>query len=651
VGTIHITRQQLGVGGKHLAILAGLGLLASCGQGLDKNPDTTDGPRFSDIPLSYLPFANSFKDQPPSSIGLLNSEDFNDSIRGDIVSNSGKPDFLFDTAFDYRSDKTTALPPVRDRDYNATLIFDGQYDTSTRHVTNFHTDSFLFTKNSRLYRQPIWQTRSSAAQVISSGARFNVGNLCQLNGKGDNKGKFLLVGQDYQNVDNSIIVYKEAMLSQNDKNQRVKLCDANSATWRFVALNASESMLPLEIPHKLAGTIFQPVHDVNSGVLTGWVVNDATGSLRHYTRDFNSYTSIPVPTTNGDADTSNDWIVWLGEEENGSSIWFATHGVHLHRYNTQSKTLVTPPGGNMPSFSAVPDSNHALQVFGAFKHNQYPLFAFDSNYLYFVIRNTQVATTGTDGTPLYHFIVRRIPAAGTSSMPETLAQFLAHDLGKMLLTDNKLVLSVSDQEDTSEGSRFVLIDKNSTSLEPMHVTPITGHKCLFNLIASGTRVFGNSLALESCRKPTTQDTHVHFFQFDESGQGSYIDNKQSRILAAEYTSEYSPFARSQTIKTLVVKRNMVSAGTNWTDSFRVFNPALAQDTAILGEISGKNEAMSARVTLMPGFTVGMVETQLSVERQKLFAYSLLQDNSLKEISPGFSSEASHRWVSPFTLPP
>lgn len=79
--------------------------ISVCTEKQEITNNNSEKPIFVGETLSYIPFANSYADQPPTSLGLVNANDASQSIK--IVDNSsvsGNIDFLYQTEFNYFGD-------------------------------------------------------------------------------------------------------------------------------------------------------------------------------------------------------------------------------------------------------------------------------------------------------------------------------------------------------------------------------------------------------------------------------------------------------------------------------------------------------------------------------------------------------------------
>jgi len=628
-------------------LLIAICTISACAENQQSTDNTKEKPAFANDILTYIPFANSSLDKPPASIGLVDANNHNQSVKIVENSSSGLVDFLYDTAFNYR-EKDDYSPSLRDKDYNATLIYEGFYDASLKKVTNYHVDRFLFGRGGKLYQQKIWQTKLEDPQIISTETQFFKYQLCSISSVGKNLKKLLYVGHDFENVNNSVIIYKIGKFSKNSKNQDVKSCAANEVSWKLVKLGMNESSPSKSIQTQLSGYILQPINNITTGALEGWIASDASGTIHHFTADFSSSQQIPIPTHNGDSTNTNNWIVFLGIDSSGTSAWFATHAQHIYQYNILTKQLINPAGAVNSAIDAIPDSNHKLQVYGAYKNDRYPIYGFDENYLYILIHGV-TAVAVQEENDQFQYTLKRIPLTGASATPEVLATFQAHDIGKMVLTQNKVVLSISHKSTTREGTEFLMFDKLTAFAATQNVFPASGHQCIFNIFTYKNTVYGNSVGLESCRKPTTNETHIHFFKFDETGQSSYLDSHHSRLMGTVNT-HYDPFMNKSDLQYLIVKRNIAATNNTWIDTFNIYDPAIGSDIRTLGQIDIKNSAMTARVSLLAGFSTGLIEYQSRQGHQKLFTFSINSENSMIPFTPLFQSQTSNRWISPFDLP-
>ena len=623
--------------------------ISACAQEQQSTGNNPEKPIFANETLSYIPFANSYFDQPPSSVGLINANDQNQSVKiADNSSVAGNVDFLFQTEFNY-FDNENKSPSLREKDYNATLIYTGSYDGNVKKVTNYHADRFLFAKGGRLYQQKIWKTQLIDAKIISTETQFFKNQLCSISTKGLKHKKLLYVGHDYEDINRSIIVYKIGKVFVNSENKRLKSCAAKDVSWKFVQLDMGESTAPKSIQAQLTGSILRPIHNISSGALEGWIASDADGVIHHFNSDFSSSQIIPIPTHNGDSNSNNDWIVFLDVDSSGTSAWFATHGQHIYQYNILNKQLISPDGTVDFAIDALPDNNHTLQVYGAYKNDRYPIFRFDKENLYFLIHN-KTPNAALNGDDQFQYSLMRIPLIGAVNTPEMLASFQAHDIGKMVLTDNKVVISVTYGSETREGIEFLMFDKQTAFAASETVVLSNGHQCMFNIFTYKNLVFGNSVGLASCQQPTTNSTHVHFFQFNEDGQSSFVDSHHSRLLGAVNKGNFDPFTEKDEVQYLIVKRNIASSENTWIDSINVYDPITEIDVRTLGQIDIKNSAMSARMSLLAGFNSGLIEYQSKQGHQKLYTFSVNTENSMIPFSPQFEAQVSNRWIAPFSFP-
>jgi len=622
--------------------------VSACAGNQQTADNNLEKPIFADETLSYIPFANSYSDQPPSSIGLVNADDHNQSVKiADNSSVAGNVDFLYQTEFNYFDDEDKS-PSLRDKDYNATVIYAGSYDGVSKKVTNYHADRFLFAKGGRLYQQKIWKTQLTDAKIISTETQFFKNQLCSISTKGRKHKKLLYVGHDYEDINKSVIIYKIGKVFVNAENKRLKSCAPKDVSWKFIQLGMGESTAPKSIQAQLTGSILRPIHNVSSGALEGWIASDADGVIHHFNSDFSSSQIIPIPTHNGDSNSNNDWIVFLDIDSSGTNAWFATHGQHIYQYNIISKQLVAPAGAVDFAIDALPDNNHILQVYGAYKNDRYPIFRFDKENLYFLIHN-KTPSASPNGNDQFQYSLMRIPLVGAASTPETIASFQAHDIGKMVLTDNKIVLSVTYASETREGVEFLMFDKQAPFGISDKVVLSSGHQCMFNIFTYKNLVFGNSVGLASCQQPTTNSTHIHFFQFTEDGQSSFVDSHHSRLLGTVRKGNYDPFIEKDEVQYLIVKRNTTSTENTWIDSINVYDPIIKVDIRTLGQIDIKQSAISARMSLLAGFNNGLIEYQSKQGHQKLYIFSVNSENSLIPFSPQFEAQVSNRWIAPFAF--